>query len=276
MSYINSGGSGTVTSVAGTANQISVTSGTTAAVVSLPAAITFPGTISNPLSIFGATTSAQLAGVISDETGSGKLAFATSPALITPDIGVATGTSVAVTGVLTSGSNGGSAGQVALNGSSSSSQTLTTNAAANAATLTGALTVNGALSGGTSIAAGTTLAAATTIATGTNGGTAGSITFNGSTSGSISLTANAGANTVTQSSGTLAVPIITASTRITSPTLTLTAVAPTVSANQVGYGATTSTTVGAAGGASALPITPTGYLIVNVAGTAFKIPYYAS
>jgi hypothetical protein len=37
---------------------------------------------------YGATTSAQLAGVISDETGSGALVFATSPVLTTPNIGV--------------------------------------------------------------------------------------------------------------------------------------------------------------------------------------------
>ena len=41
----------------------------------------------NPLSQFAATTSSQLAGVISDETGSGALVFATSPALITPALG---------------------------------------------------------------------------------------------------------------------------------------------------------------------------------------------
>jgi hypothetical protein len=45
------------------------------------------------LAQFAATTSAQLAGVISDETGSGALVFATSPTLVTPSIGVATGTS---------------------------------------------------------------------------------------------------------------------------------------------------------------------------------------
>ena len=38
----------------------------------------------NPLSQFAATTSAQLAGVISDETGSGKLVFGTSPVITTP------------------------------------------------------------------------------------------------------------------------------------------------------------------------------------------------
>lgn len=41
----------------------------------------------SPLSQFAATTSAQLAGVMSDETGSGALVFGTSPALTTPNIG---------------------------------------------------------------------------------------------------------------------------------------------------------------------------------------------
>lgn len=41
----------------------------------------------NPLSQFAATTSLQLKGVISDETGSGALVFATSPAFTTPDLG---------------------------------------------------------------------------------------------------------------------------------------------------------------------------------------------
>lgn len=45
-------------------------------------------------------------------------------------------------------------------------------------------------------------------------------------------------------------------------------------AGTVCYGATTAATVGAAGGASALPATPLGYIIVNVAGTTAKIPYY--
>ena len=43
--------------------------------------------VANPLSQFAATTSLQLKGVISDETGSGALVFATSPALVTPDLG---------------------------------------------------------------------------------------------------------------------------------------------------------------------------------------------
>lgn len=39
----------------------------------------------------------------------------------------------------------------------------------------------------------------------------------------------------------------------------------------------TETTVGAAGGASALPATPLGYIIVNLGGTgSVKIPYYSA
>jgi hypothetical protein len=43
-------------------------------------------------------TSANLAAAVTDETGSGALVFGTSPALTTPDIGAATGTSLATTG----------------------------------------------------------------------------------------------------------------------------------------------------------------------------------
>ena len=49
---------------------------------------------------FAATTSAQLAGVISDETGSGALVFATSPTLVTPALGTpASGTLTNCTGL---------------------------------------------------------------------------------------------------------------------------------------------------------------------------------
>uniref|UniRef100_UPI00333E288F beta strand repeat-containing protein n=1 Tax=Flavobacterium sp. TaxID=239 RepID=UPI00333E288F len=68
------------------------------------------------LNVMAATTSAELAGVISDETGTGALVFATSPTLVTPDLGTpsaidlsnATGLPIAtaVTGILP-GANGG-------------------------------------------------------------------------------------------------------------------------------------------------------------------------
>ena len=47
-----------------------------------------------------------------------------------------------------------------------------------------------------------------------------------------------------------------------------------ITATTVRFNTTTATTVGAAGGASALPATPLGYLAANVGGTAVKIPYY--
>jgi hypothetical protein len=46
------------------------------------------------LAQFASTTSAQLAGVVSDETGSGSLVFATSPTLMTPVLGVASATTI--------------------------------------------------------------------------------------------------------------------------------------------------------------------------------------
>ena len=45
---------------------------------------------SNPLSQFASTTSLQLLGVISDETGTGALVFGTSPTLVTPNLGTPT------------------------------------------------------------------------------------------------------------------------------------------------------------------------------------------
>jgi hypothetical protein len=50
--------------------------------------------INGTLAQHGATTSTELRGVISDETGTGSLVFATSPTLVTPVLGVATATSI--------------------------------------------------------------------------------------------------------------------------------------------------------------------------------------
>lgn len=58
----------------------------------------------NPLSQFAATTSLQLKGVISDETGSGALVFATSPTLVTPALGTpSSGTLTNCTGLPVAG-----------------------------------------------------------------------------------------------------------------------------------------------------------------------------
>lgn len=56
----------------------------------------------DPLSQFAATTSLQLKGVISDETGSGALVFADTPTLVTPVLGAATGTSLQLSGLTAS------------------------------------------------------------------------------------------------------------------------------------------------------------------------------
>lgn len=56
----------------------------------------------DPLSQFAATTSLQLKGVMSDETGSGALVFADTPTLVTPVLGAATGTSLNLSGLTAS------------------------------------------------------------------------------------------------------------------------------------------------------------------------------
>jgi len=67
-SHLNSAGGGTITE---------------AAISNLGTAVAL---VADNLSVFAATTSAQLAGVISDETGSGLLVFGTSPTIVTPTI----------------------------------------------------------------------------------------------------------------------------------------------------------------------------------------------
>lgn len=74
---------------------------------------------SSPLSQFAATTSAQLAGVLSDETGSGAAVFATSPTFVTPTLGAALATSI--NGVVPTEASDG----FTIEGGTSSSRTLT-------------------------------------------------------------------------------------------------------------------------------------------------------
>jgi hypothetical protein len=69
--------------------------------VSLPDATGTVALTNNKLSDFAATSSSELAGIISDETGTGALVFANTPTLVTPNIGVATGTSLVLSGDLT-------------------------------------------------------------------------------------------------------------------------------------------------------------------------------
>lgn len=75
---------GTVTSVSGTTNRITSTGGTTPAIDISSTFEALLGKVASPLSQFASTTSAQLAGVVSDETGTGNLVFSTLPTLTTP------------------------------------------------------------------------------------------------------------------------------------------------------------------------------------------------
>jgi hypothetical protein len=69
--------------------------------ITLPNATGTVALTANKLSAFAATSSSELAGVISDETGTGALVFANTPTLVTPNIGAATGTSLVLSGDLT-------------------------------------------------------------------------------------------------------------------------------------------------------------------------------
>jgi hypothetical protein len=88
-----------VTTVTGTAPIVS-SGGATPAVSCATCGVT-----GSPLSQFAATTSLQLAGVLSDETGTGAAVFSTSPTLVTPALGTpsalvatnATGTAASLT-----------------------------------------------------------------------------------------------------------------------------------------------------------------------------------
>ena len=80
---------------------ITVTDPTADRTITLPDATGTVALTNNKLSAFAATSSSELAGVISDETGTGALVFANTPTLVTPNIGAATGTSLVLSGDLT-------------------------------------------------------------------------------------------------------------------------------------------------------------------------------
>lgn len=95
-------GGGTVTSVATTGP---ITGGTITGAGTIACATC--GVTGSPLSQFAATTSSQLAGVVSDETGTGALVFGTSPTLVTPALGTpASGVVTNLTGTASINING--------------------------------------------------------------------------------------------------------------------------------------------------------------------------
>jgi hypothetical protein len=90
----------------GAFTSLSSSSTTTLNGTTVPASKTLVVT-TDKLSALAATTSAELAGVISDETGSGALVFANSPTLVTPALGTpSSGTVTNLTGTASINING--------------------------------------------------------------------------------------------------------------------------------------------------------------------------
>lgn len=174
--------------------------------------------VANPLSQFAATTSAQLAGVISNETGSGSLVFATSPALVTPT-GIVKG-DVGLGNVDNTSDATKDAATATLTNKTLTSPTLTTpalgvatattvnkvtiTAPATSATLTviDGTTLTGPASSGTAMTLGNT-ETVTGAKTFGSAGAVGRLRVAGTTSGSTILDATAAA------SGTLTLPAVT-------------------------------------------------------------------
>jgi hypothetical protein len=154
---------GTPSALVGT-NITGTASGLTAGNVTTNANLTGAVTSVGNATSLGSFTSSQLATALTDETGSGALVFATSPTLVTPVLGVATGTSFQ--GII--GNVTPAAGNFTTLGASSTA-TLNT-LASSGATLTGG-TINGMTVGATTASTGafTTLSATgvTTLQAGT-------------------------------------------------------------------------------------------------------------
>lgn len=105
------------TNITGTA--AGLTAGNVTTNANLTGAITSVGNATS----LGSFTSANLASALTDETGTGANVFANTPTLVTPVIGAATGTSLAVTGALRSSGTAGvgystGAGGVVIQGTS--------------------------------------------------------------------------------------------------------------------------------------------------------------
>jgi hypothetical protein len=90
----------TLTSPTLTTPDLGVATATSINSTTIPSSKTIVVT-TDKLNVLAATSSSELAGIISDETGTGALVFANTPTLVTPNIGAATGTSLVLSGDLT-------------------------------------------------------------------------------------------------------------------------------------------------------------------------------
>ena len=86
-------------------------SGVLTSCTGLPISTGVSGLAAGVATFLATPSSANLITAVTDETGTGALVFANTPTLVTPVLGAATGTSVAVTGAITSsGPTGGGIG----------------------------------------------------------------------------------------------------------------------------------------------------------------------
>jgi hypothetical protein len=203
------------------------TSGAAALTLTLSSAAatnaTFPATgnitlayTGHKLSAFAATTSAELAGVISDETGSGVLVFGTSPSFTT-DIRTPKVTTATAVNLVLETNNGTSTGNITIATGVNGNINITPNG-------TGSVNLGTVTSSGLL----TTGAAAANLVLNTNGGTSsGTITMFAGANGNINITPNGTGTvliptinnlTITNSTGTLtiaAAKILTVSNTLT-------------------------------------------------------------
>jgi hypothetical protein len=129
--FLKTNGSGTWT--VDTNTYLTATTGVTT-INGVSGAITNVAKTTDKLSVFAATTSAELAGVISDETGSGLLVFGTSPAITTSlttpstsfDLINTTATAVNFAGAATTLNIGNASGTVTIAGNLTVEGTTTT------------------------------------------------------------------------------------------------------------------------------------------------------
>jgi hypothetical protein len=197
---------------------------------SIPASKTLVVT-TDKISVLAATTSAELAGVISDETGTGSLVFASSPTLVTPDLG----TPSALVGTNITGTAAGlTAGNVTTNANLTGDVTSVGNATSIAAgvivdadinasaaivdTKLATISTAGKVSNSATTAASANTASAIVARDGSGNFSAGTITANltGNVSGSSgSTTGNAATATALATGRTIA---ITGDLAYTSPT----------------------------------------------------------
>jgi hypothetical protein len=135
----------------------------------------------------GTPSSANLAAAVSDETGSGSLVFATSPTLVTPNLGAALATSIAASGTVT-GSN--------LSGTNTGDQTTITGNAGSATILQTARLINGVSFNGSADITVTAAAGTLTGATLASGVTASSLTSLGTIASLVATTADINGGTI--------------------------------------------------------------------------------